>query len=185
MGDGLVRLRSNVIPAEVRDSDGWRLVPGELVAIHHKELFKSPNRPPRLQHDERMYYEPCGWCGRNAFQIALEGCDECSSGPSPRHLEENRERHAAAVAALEAARAELSARTAEADSARRATRGRSAVATKRADTDAPVRVAPMVQASLTPPASRAVSRIGWLARVTGFVASLRARLRRRRRSRAT
>ena len=130
MDDGRVRLRSNVVSAEIRDSGGWRLVPGELVAIHHKELLRSPNRPPRLQHDERMYYEPCGWCGRNASQIALEGCDECSSGPTPAQLRQNREQHARAIAALETARAELTAQAAEAEAASRSSRARSAVAPK-------------------------------------------------------
>jgi hypothetical protein len=179
MGDGRVRLRSNVIPADVRDSRGWRLVPGELVAIHHKELLQSPNRPPRLQHDERMYYEPCGWCGRNASQIALEGCDECSSGPTPDQLRLNRERHEGAIVALQAARVELTAQAATAEAASRASRVRSAVVPK--SVDSTVEATQPAPTRTPRQAERRVHRTGWLGRLTAFVASFRARLRRRRR----
>src|SRR4051794_28743391 len=87
---GGVRIRSNV----VRESEGdaWHLVPGEIVE-RFRQQFAAPNRPPQRQRAERMYYEPCGICGRTIAVINVEGCDQCSHAPPPEVARRNRERH--------------------------------------------------------------------------------------------
>lgn len=85
---GKVRIRSNV----VLDRDSWDLVPGEIVAIYRRGHFSLPNRPPRRQHDERMYYVPCT-CGRLIVEINLSGCDQCSHAPTREQAQKNREKH--------------------------------------------------------------------------------------------
>jgi hypothetical protein len=185
MADGHVRLRSNVLSEDVRDTLGWRIVPGELVATYRKELLRPPNKPPQLQHDERMYYVPCTTCGRNASEIALEGCDECSQGPRPLELEENRARHAQSVAALEAARAELAARAAAVEAARLALRTRPRAVSAKPVVMPTVEEGPAAPPRVAPQAQRRATRPGFFGGLSGLVATLRARLRRRRRRRAT
>jgi hypothetical protein len=99
MADGQVRLRSNVVDS----GDAWHLVPGEVVWKWRPDLMKAPNRPTHLQHDERMYYVPCGLCGRTINVIMREGC-QCPDRPTPRQLEEARESHRRGLEAVERAR---------------------------------------------------------------------------------
>jgi hypothetical protein len=88
---GKVRIRSNV----VLDPDSWFLVPGEIVENYRRGHFNSPGikRPPRRQHDERMYYVPCGRCGRPIIEINMSGCNECTDAPTPERAQKNREQH--------------------------------------------------------------------------------------------
>lgn len=104
MPDGRVRLRSNVVDSP----DAWHLVPGEVIAVHRPELLRAPNRPKRLQVDERMYYVPCGICGRYEHVIKREGCEECSHGPTPAQMEQARALQRAALEAVETERRRLS-----------------------------------------------------------------------------
>ena len=109
MADGRVRLRSNVATS----GNAWNLVPGELVAIHRRQLLRRHRRPPQLQVDEAMYYRPCSRCGRFEHVFMREGCDQCPHGPTPEQLERARAQHHAALEAVEAARDELARRPAE------------------------------------------------------------------------
>jgi hypothetical protein len=86
---GEVRIRSNV----VLSGDSWDLVPGEIVTNYRRGHFKQPNRPPLRQRDERMYYVPCGICGRSIVEINLTGCDQCSHAPTPEKAQSNQQRH--------------------------------------------------------------------------------------------
>jgi molecular chaperone DnaK len=56
---GAVTIRANV--AEHIEHS---LVPGELWYKHHPQEFDTRLSPPRIQVDERLYYEPCSKCGR-------------------------------------------------------------------------------------------------------------------------
>ena len=103
VADGRVHLRSNV----ANSSDAWNLVPGELVAIHRRQLLRRHRRPPQLQLDERMYYTPCGVCGRFEHVFMREGCDTCSHGPTPHQMERARALHRESLAAVEEARRQL------------------------------------------------------------------------------
>lgn len=52
-------LRSNI--AVTRDPS---LVPGELMYQHHRDYFDVRRQPPKVQDEERLYYELCALCGR-------------------------------------------------------------------------------------------------------------------------
>ncbi|MBM3852377.1 MAG: Hsp70 family protein [Verrucomicrobia bacterium] len=56
---GAVTIRANVAD-EILHS----LVPGELWYKHHPEEFDTRREPPRIQVEERLYYQPCARCGR-------------------------------------------------------------------------------------------------------------------------
>ena len=56
---GAVTVRSNV-SKEASKSD----VPGELWYKHAPQDFDTRHNPPRIQVEERLYYEPCSRCGR-------------------------------------------------------------------------------------------------------------------------
>jgi actin-like ATPase involved in cell morphogenesis len=56
---GAVTVRANIA-----DKINHALVPGELWYKHHPEQFDSRLNPPRIQVQERLYYEPCAKCGR-------------------------------------------------------------------------------------------------------------------------
>lgn len=56
---GAVTIRANVA-----DQIEHVLVPGELWYKHHPEEFDTRRNPPRIQVEERLYYEPCAKCGR-------------------------------------------------------------------------------------------------------------------------
>jgi hypothetical protein len=109
--DGKVRLRSNI----VTDGSAWREVPGEVVGQLRPHLLRLPHRPSQIQIDEKMYYTPCGVCGRTIHAISLEGCERCAHGPRPAQLTRNRAGHERAILALERARAELAEQIAVAE----------------------------------------------------------------------
>jgi molecular chaperone DnaK len=71
---GSVTVRANV--AQQRDPS---LVPGELWHSLHPEMFDIRRDPPRIQVDERLYYEPCATCGRASNDPA---CRCGSAAPS-------------------------------------------------------------------------------------------------------
>ncbi len=56
---GAVTIRANVA-----EQVEHALVPGELWYKHHPEEFDTRRNPPRIQVEERLYYEPCSRCGR-------------------------------------------------------------------------------------------------------------------------
>lgn len=56
---GALALRSNVA-----DKVDEALVPGELLYQHNPQYFDVRSKPPQIQVDERLYYEPCAICGR-------------------------------------------------------------------------------------------------------------------------
>lgn len=56
---GAVTVRANVA-----NENDHALVPGELWYKHHPEEFDTRRNPPRIQVEERLYYEPCAKCGR-------------------------------------------------------------------------------------------------------------------------
>ena len=109
VAEGRVRLRSNVADS----GDAWHLVPGEVLAAWRPDLMRRPNKPTQLQTDERMYFVPCGVCGRTINVIMREGCTQCPHGPTPRQLENARKQHLRGLEAVEAARRllELNPRT--------------------------------------------------------------------------
>lgn len=53
-----------VVRANVADHEDHSLVPGELAYKEYPEEFDTRRNPPRIQVDERLYYEPCAKCGR-------------------------------------------------------------------------------------------------------------------------
>ncbi len=59
---GAVALRPNV-SSHVESS----LVPGELWYEHQPQDFDVRLQPPRIQVEERLYYEPCKLCGRPSY----------------------------------------------------------------------------------------------------------------------
>ena len=59
---GAVALRPNV--SHTADS---MLVPGELWYEHQPQDFDVRLNPPRIQVEERLYYEPCKLCGRPSY----------------------------------------------------------------------------------------------------------------------
>lgn len=103
VADGRIRLRSNVVDRD----DAWDLVPGEVLADRRPDLMRKPNRPTQLQVSERMYYVPCGVCGRTINLIMREGCRQCPHGPTPRQLAEAQEQHRLGLEAVQAARLRL------------------------------------------------------------------------------
>jgi hypothetical protein len=96
MDKARVQLRSNV----VLDGEAWHLVPGDALQQYAPHLLKRPHHPTARQRDEHMYYVPCSICRRLSHEIALEGCNQCSHGPS-------RAAQDAAIARHEAAQREL------------------------------------------------------------------------------
>lgn len=45
------------------------LVPGELWYEHQSQDFDVRQNPPRIQVEERLYYEPCKLCGRPSYDL--------------------------------------------------------------------------------------------------------------------
>jgi hypothetical protein len=66
---GTVTARSNVTNVDDRG-----LIPGDLAGS-----CCSWDQLTTKQRSDFMYYQPCTECGRTAFQIAEEGCDECAA----------------------------------------------------------------------------------------------------------
>jgi len=56
---GAVTIRANIA-----DQIEYALVPGELRYKHQPEEFDTRRNPPRIQVEERLYYQPCAKCGR-------------------------------------------------------------------------------------------------------------------------
>lgn len=72
---GAVTVRANVASHEE-----CALVPGELWYKHQPEEFDTRRNPPRIQVEERLYYEPCARCGR-AINDPLCQCGLASQLP--------------------------------------------------------------------------------------------------------
>ena len=63
----------------------WNLVPGDIVE-RWKPNYLSPDAKDAtdLQHEEKMYYVPCCFCGRHVGRIRAEGpVDACELNPCP------------------------------------------------------------------------------------------------------
>src|SRR4051794_7966966 len=103
MSEGRIQLRSNV----VTDPEAWNLVPGDALQRYAPSRLKPPNRPTPRQLDESMYYVPCSVCGRRINEILLQGCDDCSHGPSQAAREAARTRHENAAREIMRLRARL------------------------------------------------------------------------------
>lgn len=71
---GSLAMRSNI--ASVEDK---RLVPGEVLYRFEPLYFDTRNMPPQVQVDERLYYEPCTYCGRSSNDPLCR----CASVPQP------------------------------------------------------------------------------------------------------
>ena len=56
---GGLSMRSNIA---AREDDG--LVPGEVLYRFNPYYFRVEQNPPRIQVEERLYYEPCAICRR-------------------------------------------------------------------------------------------------------------------------
>lgn len=99
---GRVRVRSNV----VHDENAWHLVPGDVLYANRPELLRAPNRPTSLQRAEHLYYVPCSVCRRPSYETSLNGCTECSNGPSPDEVTAAKAAHQRALEAVARIRAE-------------------------------------------------------------------------------
>jgi molecular chaperone DnaK (HSP70) len=84
-GDSPFRLRDSgqldhpgalVIRANVTSKADDFFVPGELLYTYKRGYFDSRLHPPRVQDEERLYYEPCAVCGRPSSDPACR----CASG---------------------------------------------------------------------------------------------------------
>ncbi|MFZ4434514.1 MAG: Hsp70 family protein [Microthrixaceae bacterium] len=64
-------VRSNI--AHEQDNS---LIPGELLHSYLPSYFRRDARPPQIQLEEWLYYEPCAVCGRSSSDPACN----CSSG---------------------------------------------------------------------------------------------------------
>lgn len=58
---GSLAMRSNLAANENN-----KLVPGEVLYRFDPLYFDSRRSPPQIQVDERLYYEPCAYCGRSS-----------------------------------------------------------------------------------------------------------------------
>jgi len=89
LSPGAITVRSNV----VLEPDRWDLVPGELLPASRRSV-----KPTRLQHRERMYYEPCAICRRPIVEINLRGCTQCPYAPSRAEVADAHARHQQTIA---------------------------------------------------------------------------------------
>jgi hypothetical protein len=84
---GAVAFRPNIVPFDGKTADLRHAVAGDVARIFWPAMF-NPDAPERTQrqHEEAMYYTPCSVCGRNAYQIEVEG-----AGPKcgPRCFQQN------------------------------------------------------------------------------------------------
>lgn len=71
---------SITVRANIADREKHELVPGELWYKHNQEYFDTRRDPPRIQVEERLYYEPCARCGR---AINDPEC-QCGQRPPPK-----------------------------------------------------------------------------------------------------
>ena len=111
MDKGRLKLRSNV----VLDGNAWHLVPGDALQHYAPERLKLPHRPTQRQKYEHMYYVPCSYCGRTSHEIELQGCNECSHGPSRAAQQAAVARHERVQQEIDALRAGLSQAPASSD----------------------------------------------------------------------
>lgn len=77
---GDLSMRSNIA---AREDD--RLVPGEVLYRYNPYYFRVDRSPPRIQDEERLYYEPCAICKRASNDprchcASLPSNPQCSSG---------------------------------------------------------------------------------------------------------
>lgn len=70
---GELAVRSNV----ATDVDN-ALVPGELLHSYLPSYFRRDARPPQIQVEEWLYYQPCAVCGRRSSDPTCQ----CASGPA-------------------------------------------------------------------------------------------------------
>jgi hypothetical protein len=55
------------IRANLASTPDDSLVPGEVMHKHNRYYFHSTERrPPQVQVDEHLYYQPCSYCGRRS-----------------------------------------------------------------------------------------------------------------------
>ncbi len=84
--EGVKPTRMSVVQAR-ESADLRHAVAGDVAHIFWPAMF-NPDAPERTrrQHEEAMYYTPCSVCGRNAYQIEVEG-----AGPKcgPRCFQQN------------------------------------------------------------------------------------------------
>ncbi len=73
---GDLAMRSNLAAREDK-----AFVPGEVLYRFDPLYFDTRNTPPQLQVDERLYYEPCTYCGKASNDPTCR----CSSKPVPPH----------------------------------------------------------------------------------------------------
>jgi len=78
-----VGLRSNV--SDIAD---WARVPGDLLRTWAGVLEARSHERTELQHAEMVYYSPCAYCHRTAYEIERDGpVDQCYSNGCPRTRE--------------------------------------------------------------------------------------------------
>lgn len=72
-------MRSNLAARE-----DYRLVPGEVLYRHNPFYFRVEQNPPKIQDEERLYYEPCAVCGRASNDPLCRCASGLSSGSGER-----------------------------------------------------------------------------------------------------
>jgi molecular chaperone DnaK len=72
-------MRSNLAARE-----DYSLVPGEVLYRHNPFYFRVEQNPPKIQDEERLYYEPCAICGRASNDPLCRCASLLSSGNGER-----------------------------------------------------------------------------------------------------
>ena len=72
-------LGSLSIRANVADRGDVTLVPGELLYQYDPRYFDPQNHPPKVQDEEKLYYQPCSICGRRSNDPLCR----CATQPGP------------------------------------------------------------------------------------------------------
>lgn len=115
---GAIRLRSNVVLDKGPGAHDtyWELVPGEIVSRYQPHRLGVRGAGGR-QRQEAGYYVHCSYCGRNAYQIGLEKCEDprCRFAPSDAEIAQARERHDKALGLIAAERAATARGTEDAE----------------------------------------------------------------------
>jgi hypothetical protein len=75
---GGLSMRSNIAARE--DAS---LVPGEVLYRYNPFYFRVEQNPPKIQDDERLYYEPCALCGRASNDPLCRCSSLLTSRPQP------------------------------------------------------------------------------------------------------
>ena len=78
---GDLAMRSNLA-----DREDVRLVPGEVLYRTNPYYFRVEQNPPKIQVEERLYYEPCAVCRRRSNDPLCR----CASAPGWRNQTETR-----------------------------------------------------------------------------------------------